>query len=322
MRLGILSDIHAGLGENDHALRRMQTKAVANAAAFLADERLDMLVLAGDTTDHLKNALSAGTNADIAREVLAPLATMIRDQREDMKAVVLSGNTDWVLAEPDKRNREIFFETTGLPEELVHIPKGGLLLEKLSRPGETGLWITHGHAMKPAAWGHEGPMDRRAYLALAEQLRLPDARFLADISAVDGAHRKDYLLACAVGYGVRPMPSFLRHWVQDKATRKMTADYEPHLARVIDAAVLRTHHRCAGVMGHTHVEGIRRYGGVTIVNTGTAGAKPNPLQRYSDPRGHAAVIDTSQQLIRLVRTFNAARPDSAPEELEGACMFT
>jgi|GEM_PF-5468858 len=310
-RIAIFSDIHAGLGANQKDLRELQRKAVRNATAYTANHYIDTLILNGDTTDHLANKLDAGTNIEIAREVMSPVVQLIQERRESMKTIVHAGNTDWVLADHRPHLPAAFFASTGLRRPHVTIPEGALLTTL--DEGDDSIVVTHGHAMKPAQWGHEGPMTDESYARLLESLRRPSEDFLADISAVTGSHRTDYLKALAVGSVVKLTPRFVRERVNEKIGDRYSAEYEKHFGGML--AVLRnmSHRNVLGVMGHTHVARVREYDGTTIINTGTTGAKPNPLQRVNDPKGHIAIIYTDARMFELIQTYNAARPHSMPE---------
>lgn len=316
MRIGILSDLHAGLGRNDARLRTLQTRAMHAAFDLVTDADLDMLVLNGDTTDHLANQLSYQTSIDIAHEQLAPLAALIHERRTDMETVCIAGNADWVLASPDAHHRAIFFSATGIQPTDVSVARGALLhTEELEG---AAVLLTHGHALSPKQRGHVGPMMHQDYVALLQDLREPSDDFLQTVGAVQGAHRMDFFKACAIGAMVKRTPAIVREFAVRHIGNSYTAQYERHAAQLLGVygAQQSLHTKLLAVMGHTHVAGIRSYEGRNVLNTGTAGAKPNPLQHYSDPRGHIAIIDTNTDEVELVQTFNASRPNSAPITVE------
>lgn len=305
MRIGVASDIHAGLGEHDPALRKGIGRAVRNAADFFEDKDIDTLILNGDITDHLANRLALGTNPEIAQEQLRPIVEMMQRNRTCLQ-VVLAGNTDWPISSTDKIERDIYFEHTGLDADRTNTPARGMIHEIVN--DDVWIDVAHGHAFKPAQWGHVGAMSEEEYAALHRELQQPSPNFLADISATEGSHRSDYLKACVIGGVVKCMPAAVRHAATNVLGASFTQGYERHFARMLAAHVGATHKKIIGIMGHTHVPGIRSYDDVTIVNTGTTGAKLNPLQRISDPRGHVAIVDTEKGHIDLVQTYSGTAP--------------
>lgn len=313
MNIAVLSDIHAGLGANDVGLRSLQAAAVERTVRFLDDKHIDLLVLNGDTTDHLANGLASATDKETALRILSPLTEMVNKRRDAMKTILLAGNTDWPVADPDEEKREVFFAYTGLPKEHVSIAPGGLL--HVEEADDASIVLTHGHALNPVQWGYEGGMTPEMYEMLWRALRSPGRKFLEDISAVSGSHRSDYLKAVAVGSVVKPMPRPIREAAMGFFGKKHTAKYERHCAGMLASLSKHTHKKMLGVMGHSHVAGVRRYDDMTVLNTGTAGAKPNPLQRLGDPKAHMAIIDTEIGTYTLTQTFNAARPSAKPERV-------
>lgn len=310
MRIAILSDIHAGLGMHDSELRKLQSAAVASAASYLKDEEIDTLILNGDTTDHLLNALSCQTSKEIAIEVLYPLVALIREQRGSMQTLVMSGNTDWPVADPSPQKQQVFFEYTGL--DAAHASLSPALLHTVEA-GDVMLAVTHGHAFNPAQWGHVGSMSKEDYTELWETLKNPNQQFLDAISATSGSHRSDYLKAVMIGSVVKLMPHDIREKAVEMLGNKFTTEYEQQYTHALTVLTQQTQKKVLGVMGHTHIAGIRSYEGMTILNTGTTGAKPNPLQRLKDPVAHMAVVDTEQGAYALIQTHVARRPLAKPQ---------
>jgi predicted phosphodiesterase len=308
-----ISDIHAGLGRNDISLRLSQTQAVAQTMSFLNDRKIHALLLNGDTTDHVGNALSCGTDSAIAWQVLEPLRTFIDSHRDEMQTVLLAGNTDGVIADSSELQRQVFFDYTGLQQEDVCVPEGGL---RHSIEGDrVSLHATHGHAMLPKQWGYHGEMTPAAYATMWAWLKHPEEDgFLESINATGGAHRRNYLLANALGIVTKPLPFAVRESVSRILGMRMTQGHEQHFANTL-SLIPKHNRKIVGLMGHTHVAGVRSYDDITIINTGTAGAKPNPLQRVSDPVAHAALIDTDDGTYELVQTFDARHPDRKPTEV-------
>lgn len=313
-KIAILSDIHAGLGKNDAPLRALQTASIKNTADFLKNQDVDALILNGDTTDHLLNSLSGDTDADVARESLRPIVDILQERRGNLQTIVIAGNTDWPIADPDPKVREAFFDYTGIPQSLASIPQGGLV--HIEENDDIQLVVTHGHALKPAQWGHEGPMTDEDYAGLWESIQHPTPEFLHAISAVSGSHREDFLKAERAGKLIKRLPAPLRKLASHLAGKlKMTPEYEPHFANMIKGAMSSASKKVIGIMGHTHFSGIRKYGDQTILNTGTTGAKPNPLQRIADPVANIALMDTESDEYSLVQTYDAARPSKKAMEI-------
>lgn len=310
MKLAILSDIHAGLGADNPGLRHLQTAAVERTTAYLHDQNIDVLVLDGDTTDHLDNDLSGGTDRQVALEVLAPLVSVIKDRRRKMKTIVLPGNTDWPIGESDAQAKEVFFEYTGLAQEDIETPG----LSKEFETDDAIITVTHGHMMKPDYWKSvKRPISFEDGRAIWNRINHPNKQLLKLISSTHGSHRNDYIKAMVVGSVVTLMPRAVRAKVNNLLGPVFTKQYEQFYSEMLYVIAEQTHKKILGVAGHTHVAGVRRYDDMTILNTGTAGAKPNPLQHLSDPKAHMAMIDTEIGTYTLIQTFNAARPNAKPE---------
>lgn len=305
MKFAVLSDIHAGFS-NDCILIELQTKALNAATNFLRDHGDHRLVLNGDTTDHLGNDLSVLTNKQAANDVLGPLVYLIRSKKPE--TILLAGNTDGLIA--DVVERKIFFDFTGLRSGDVEIPHGGLL--HVAEGDNISLVFTHGHALHPAQRVNVGAMNDETYRELWETLENPNKHFLDAISAIRGSHRRDYLTAVAIGSVVTSLPRIVRGKVAEILGGIFTQKYEEEYARMIAVHSFQTQNNVLGVMGHTHVAGIRAYDGITILNTGTSGAKPNPLQRKCDSCAHLALIDTYSGTFELIQTFNPLYPSAKP----------
>ncbi len=314
MRIGILSDLHAGLGRNDAALRTLQTRAMRVAVTYLGDADLQMLVINGDVTDHLANSLSQHTSVDIAREQLAPLVELVRERRAEMQTVCIAGNTDWPLASKHPTERQVYFGATGFASGDIQMPPGGLMHYDNAHP-DMAFMFTHGHACKPEFHTAEHA-STATYSEMMNGVDNPSEQLLERIAATSGSHRMDYLKACVLGAAVKPLPRFVREPANSFIASRFTRGYEQHAAGMLEVFARHMQKKALVVMGHTHVAGIRTYDGRTVLNTGTTGAKPNPLQRNSDPRGHAAVIDTDRGEVELIQTFNAARPNAMPTPVD------
>jgi len=313
MRIGILSDLHAGLGRNDAALRTLQTRAMRAAVTYLGDADLQMLVINGDVTDHLANSLSHDTSIDIAREQLAPLVELVRGRRAAMQTVCIAGNTDWPLASKHPTERQVYFGATGFASDDIQVPPGGLMHYDNAHP-DIAFMFTHGHACKPEFHTAEHA-STATYAEMMNGVDNPSDRLLERIAATGGSHRMDYIKASMLGLAIKPLPRFAREKITSVVAGRFTAGYEQHVAGMLDIFSKHVGKKALAVIGHTHVAGMRTYGERTVLNTGTAGAKPNPLQRNSDPRGHVAVIDTNHGEVELIQTFNAARPNSRPTSM-------
>jgi hypothetical protein len=248
----------------------------------------------------------------VALEVLAPLVALIKERRSTMKTLVLPGNTDWPVADSDPSNQDAFFVFTGLTRGDAHLPSN---LWKSFETDDTIISITHGHALKPAYWPYQRPLNMDDGMKVWDTLNHPDQRFLDLISATSGSHRKDYLKAVAVGSVVKLFPRSFRQKANHLLGQKFTREYEEYYGELLRIGAEQTRKKVLGIMGHTHVAGIRSYNGIHIVNTGTTGAKPNPLQRLSDPSAHMAMVDTEQGTYQLLQTFNAARPTGKPDQV-------
>lgn len=316
MKYGYLSDIHAGQAGNPE-LAEQTRMAVQRGVDYArrADVRIRMLL--GDTVHHLDNVLAPKQlNRELALEQLAPLAALIREQRHGIAA--LAGNTDWGLADTENpaARRDAWIAHTGFDPDLVAYPDGGLFDDHPYDEFDSRLVITHGHAFDRLQRGdHHAPVPED-FPILLRQFDSPSAPFVQRISDPMGPHAVATTRMANIGKHVKKLPGWLRHLASDVLGWRMkTRAFEPELANLMRHSGIaeETGLRSVGVMGHSHIAGIRRYGKEIVVNTGSFGARNIPTQRVSDQTAHMAVVDDDRGTIELVRTYDPSNPRKKPD---------
>jgi hypothetical protein len=279
----------------------------------------------GDTVHHLGNALQAQTSREIAREQLAPLARMLHQQTDPASA--LAGNTDWLLSDTHNPQsmRALWLDYTGFPESKIVFPTGGLWNEYVFDEMHARLLTPHGHAFDRAQRGdthRPWPLD---YPPLLQELRDPSPAFVKRISDPNGPHAVSTNRMARIGAYVKRLPNPMRSMIADLIGWIIkTQAFEPEFARLIAFSGVREEmrHRCYGLMGHSHLAGIRRHGDVTIVNTGSFGARNIPSQRVSDQKAHVAVLDDEAGTLDLIQTYDPRHPQHRPERTQSLDLHT
>jgi hypothetical protein len=315
MKRAYLSDCHAGQGEASPELQQHLGRSIKRGADYLKDCGARIEILMGDTVHHLGNSLQGQTSKDIALEQLAPLRGLLQAQREPASAI--AGNTDWLLSDTDdpEAMRKLWLEYTGFPADKVVFPDGGLWDERTMEHAGARLLTPHGHAFDRAQRGDAHRPRPSDYPRLLRELRAPSTEFVARISGVTGAHARTTALMAKIGKYVKPLPGMLRHIASDAVGHVMkTREFEPEFARLMMMSGVRreTRDRCYGLMGHSHIAGIRRYYGQVIVNTGSFAGRNIPTQRPTEQAAHVVVTDDDSDVLELVQTFDPRRPRQKP----------
>lgn len=324
MKLAILSDCHAGQGETSPELRLQIQHAIERGTDYIGECGARIHMLLGDTVHHLGNTLQAAqTRKEISLEHLAPLEKLLRAQPQASHAI--AGNTDWLLSSIHDRESmcQLWFEFTGFPQEKIAFPAGGLWHE--TEFSNARLLQVHGHVFDRAQRGDTHRPRPADYPVLLKDLRDPPAELIENISAPFGSHAQSTNRMASLGKYVKRLPDAIRPVVANTVGWAMkTREFEPEFARLLTLSGIRqeTQARCIGIMGHSHIAGIRQYGEATVVNTGSFGARNIPSQRISDQKAHVVIIDNQHETLELVQTFDPRHPEKKPVKVKALNLAT
>lgn len=316
MKRAFLSDCHAGQGEANPELRLQIQHSIERGVSYLNDCGAEIEILMGDIVHHLGNVLQAAqTRKEISLEQLGPIASMLQSQSSPTSAI--AGNTDWLLSDTENPTgmRDLWLEYTGFPAEKIAFADGGLWEERVIESTDARLLITHGHVLDRAQRGDTHRPEPSEYPRLLEEMRHPSCPFIERVSSPTGAHALNSARMALIGKYVTKLPDALRRMAADGMGWLMkTRHFEPELVRLItmSGVARETRHRCYGLMGHAHIAGMRQYSDVTIVNTGSFGARNIPVQRVSDQKAHVVIVDDEEGSLTLVQTFDPRHPHRKP----------